>query len=167
MNVRKQNFYAVATLAVAFFCLVVLCSNVRAETISEHDRQDMALQKAIQLCQAKGGTFSWSMPERYRLTDDPQGYRILGNELLVICTVKTGASSGWSAKWVAPTKRTDGSALPLSEIRGYQIMSGGAVLAMVSGTMYAAKGEPPPGLVALRTVDTDGQVSADSEGVRF
>lgn len=123
-----------------------------AAEISQHDRQDMALLKAIQLCQAKGGQFSWSMQQRFRLIEDAQGYRILGNELVVLCAEKPAATV--TRTWAHPTKRKDGSPLAPSEIRGYQITVDGAVTMLAPVTEYTL--DSTVRSATIRTVDSNG-----------
>ena len=149
----KCSVWALLTIAAMVFSL----SMAFAEVIREHDRQDMALQEAIKLCQAKGGKFSWSMPERYRLTDDPKGYRIIGNELLVVCKIPQAAT--FRLSWVPP--QTD------MKITAYRVYVDGLQVATVTESPAILQGLPIHGIVAMQTVFESGIESDISPGVEF
>lgn len=161
-SIRKiENRMIVALLSVLIALSLLVGNGVLAATISEHDRQDMALQKAIQLCMDKGGKFRWSMPQRYRLDDAENGYRIIGNELLIVCEIpQASGPSKWKLTWKAPTTRANGAALPANQIAGYQVLKGETLLAMVPGTEYITEPMQSISDIGLRTVDTEGRLSA-------
>lgn len=160
MKPKNVDLWMLAFIVSMLVALVTMATAF-GETISEHDRQDMALQKAIQLCQQQKGEFSWSMPKRYQLTTDAQGYRIIGNELLVVCKVtQASGPPKWKLSWQAPTTRSDGTPLQASEIAGYQVALDGTLLAMVPGTEYLTDPLESIDKITLRTVDTGGRVSA-------
>lgn len=161
MKISKIHLGAVAFVASALFVFFALLVQVAdAAEISQHDRQDMALQKAIQLCQAKGGIASWTMSERFRLANDPQGYRVIGNELLIVCRIPQAATPPkWLLTWARPTTRADGTALAVNQIAGYEVLLSDQLLAFVPGLEYRAEGVRRGDPVAVRTVDTDNRRS--------
>lgn len=146
-----------------FLLIIAFCFPAHAAILSEHDRQDMALQRAIQLCQAKGGTFTWSNTQRFRLEDTPTGYIIRGNELLLVCTVRTSPTTGRiELNWSHPRTRVDGSVLPLNQIAGYEIGVNGQLTTVGVVTTWTT-GELPAGnhRITHRTLDIFRQKSPE------
>jgi hypothetical protein len=122
--------------------------------LSRHARQDMALQRALQLCNDPRST--WSMTEPFRLETHPQGFVVRGNELLIVCEVQPRE---WVVSWSAPTRREDGSALPLAQIAGYEVLINDTVVGMTTATQWRTAPMRSVETMAVRTVDTTGQRS--------
>ena len=136
------------------FCLTILLAvslAVKAEVISEHDRMDTALLKAIQLCQAKGGDFSWVMNKRFVLESIGANYIIKGNEFLVTCKLPLVDLS-----WTAPTTRKDGTPLAASEIQGYEIYVNGTLTAFTNALTFRLKNIATTDVLEIKTKDIYG-----------
>jgi hypothetical protein len=145
----------IGLLLVALYAPSVLCA-----PISEHDRQDMAIQKALDLCIGRGGSFSWSMPERFRLVDDPQGYRIIGNELLIVCVAQAQQPKPITLRWSHPTKRKDGADLRLDEIAGYNLFVDGNKMVLPVKTEHVINNiDPGVHIFQIQTIDKNNMVS--------
>lgn len=153
--ISKAGNALIGLLLVALYAPSVL-----SDPISEHDRQDMALQKALDLCMDRGGAFSWSMPQRFRLVDDPQGYRIIGNELLIVCVVRNAAPKPITLRWTHPTKRADGTDLGLSEIAGYNLFLDGRKMVIPVVNEYVVE-NVAPGIhtFQIQTIDKNNLLS--------
>lgn len=122
--------------------------------LSRHARQDMALQRALELCGDRQPT--WSMTEPFRLETAPRGYVVRGNELLVVCEVQPRE---WVVSWTPPTQRADGAALHPADIAGYEVLIDGAVVGMTTATQWRTAPMLSVEAMVVRTVDTDGQRS--------
>ena len=160
----KCSIWALITVAACFFAV----SAAFAEAISEHDTHYRAETVAIQRLMSAGCTQpEIKRSQRYRLETQGDGY-LITQALAVVC-LKWAATTQppapvWLVTWTAPTTREDGSQLPPDQIAGYQVVSAGEVLAMVPGTQYLLSGQLP-NVITLRTVDTFGLISRDSDPV--
>lgn len=153
--ISKAGNALIGLLLVALYAPSVL-----SDPISEHDRQDMALQKALDLCMDRGGAFSWSMPQRFRLVDDPQGYRIIGNELLIVCVVRNATPKPVTLRWSHPTKRANGDDLRLDEIAGYNLFVDGNKMFLPVVTQYVIeKVDPGIHVFQIQTIDKNNLIS--------
>lgn len=157
-----KRFYA----KTCWWCIATLCAVVFAfsaafaEVISEHVRQDMGIQKAMHLCKEKGGDISWSQTEKYQLHDDPDGYRLYGDQLLFVCKIEQASGkSRWLLKWPSPTTRADCSPLLPEEIAGYLFRINGTDAFMTSANEYIT--EPTESIegLTIATVDKNGRES--------
>lgn len=156
----RKHFYGLA-----MGMLALSAPAFSGEPISEHTRQDMGLQKAIQLCEARGGKASWYQSELHRLHSDQKGYRLYGNELVIACPIQASPAAV-QLMWRHPSARKDGSALPLGEIRGYQISyNGKVVMTGVVETFTFQDVSPGTHSFTLRTVDTQGTPSDESPAI--
>lgn len=136
-----------------------------ADTLSEHDQQHVAEQAARDRLRASGCAWTkTTRAQRFRVVADPSGVRVLGNELLVTCTER--APTVLRATWAAPTAREDGTALPPSEIRGYQVSVNDQLIAMTAATEYQVEKGDAPIKLSIRTVDTTGLISDPAEVTR-
>ena len=96
------------------------------DLISTHNRQDMALQSGLNLCRDKNGSGAWSQTQPFLLKDDPVGYRVYANELLIVCTIKKEKELyNVLVSWTAPTTNEDGSTLLHDQVDGYIVVMDG------------------------------------------
>jgi hypothetical protein len=144
----------IRSLILSLVWVVVWSAVALGGEISRHARQDMALQRALQLCNDPRS--SWSMTEPFRLETAPQGYVVRGNELLVVCEV---APREWVVSWSAPARREDGSTLRGADIAGYEVLIDGVVVGMTTATQWRTAPMRSVETMAVRTVDMFGQRS--------
>ena len=164
---HSEGGVAILPMLILFLLIsvVLLPWPVWADTgTTEHNEQhaaEMAAQNA--LFDAGCIRTNITRSQRYSVAKVGEQYQITGNGLIVEC-VKWQSVTGWRIEWTAPTTREDGSKLPPDQIAGYQVVSAGEVLAMVSGTQYLLSGKLPT-ILTIRTVDNLGLVSRDSDPV--
>lgn len=153
MKIKKIHFGAVLFLLSAlavFFGLLMQVAH--AETLSTHNEEQAAYNAAIRVVIARGCTPEFRRTKPYTVDATPERVTIVAKEVAQDCAENQSPTP--AITWSHPTKRKDGSPLAPSEIRGYQITSGGAVIMLPPVTEYhAAIG------ATIRTVDTDGQLS--------
>lgn len=149
----KRRETMIKALAMSIAWAITWSAIALGGELSRHARQDMALQRAIQLC---GGAVEWSMTEPFRLETHPQGYVVRGNELLIVCE---GQPREWVVSWSAPTRRTDNTPLPPSQIAGYEVLINDTVVGMTTATQWRTAPMRSVETMAVRTVDTTGQRS--------
>jgi hypothetical protein len=161
------KLFAFVALVITFFPVDPLQA---ADILSEHDQQHVAEQAARDRLKAAGCAWTkTTRAQRFRVTSDPAGVRVLGNELLVTCTEQTSklpTPTVLRMQWTAPTAREDGKPLPASEIRGYQVLVNDQLVAMTAATEYQVEKNEAPIKLSVRTVDTGGQISLPAEVIK-
>lgn len=151
-----------AKMIFPFIAIVISAQSAIAEIVSSHNEQHVAEQAARDRLRAGG--CAWTKTTRaqsFRVVVDQLGVRVLGNELLVTCSER--APTVLRVTWTAPTTREDGSALLLSEIRGYQVSVNDQLIAMTAATEYQVEKGDAPIKLSIRTVDTTGLISDPAE----
>lgn len=154
---------ALVALVATFFPVV---SVQAADVLSEHDQQHVAEQAARDRLKADGCAWTkTTRAQRFRVTVDPLGVRVLGNELLVTCTEPASAPEPAVLRltWTAPAQREDGATLSPAEIRGYQVSVNDQLVAMTAATEYQVEKTDAPMKLSVRTVDTGGRISVPAE----
>lgn len=144
----------------------IISQPVNAEIISSHNEQHTAQQTAQNFLLDKDcARTQITRTERFRLDSQNDSVKILGQEFIVTCIQKkqvVDPSKTFNLSWNIPTQREDGSALSQSEIRGYQVIVNDSVAAMVTGNNFTTEKIIPPAKFSVRTVDSGGLISADS-----
>jgi hypothetical protein len=170
--VRKIEWWAVATLVIAFVAFYINCAY--AETIvSTHHEEQAARNAAIVILHDKGCT----LPSETRigditLTQEDDGTLTVTKKLKISCLewrpsppAGSGTASSGSVliTWTAPTTRADGSPLDTSEIDHYTIYEAGHPLTTTSSlSATLASATIGPHSYTLTTTDTNGIESAQS-----
>lgn len=162
MKLSKVHFGALGFVAAVLFVFFALLAQVAtAAEISRHAQQYVGTRKAKELCEARGGTATWTQTEPYTLHDDPQGYRLHGDQLLIVCKLPQASTTPlWLLTWTRPTTRADGTALAVNQIAGYRIRNGETLIAMVPGTEYITEPMASISTLTIATIDTNGKESA-------
>ena len=157
--------------------MLLFASITNAELLSEHNEQHAAVQAALNRLYDAGCTRTdTTRSGRYGLHDSVTGeYQITGVTLTVRCTQ-------WSAPpvepepvfivhdltWSRPTTRTDGSALPADQIRGYMLEIDGQATDIGNVLRYEATySVAMVHTYRIATIDTLGQQGPWSEEVKL
>jgi len=159
-----------AKMIFPFIAMVISAQSATAEIVSSHNEQHVAQQAAQNFLLDKDcARTQISRTERFRIDAQQDSVKILGQEFIVACIEKKQAidpAKIFQLNWNLPSSREDGKVLSQSEIRGFQVIINGSIAAMVSGTSFTTDKIIPPAEFAVRTVDVDGLISADSNVVK-
>lgn len=150
---------------VVWFSLVTADLFAEAIQISEHDQQHVAEQAARDALRAEGCAWTkTTRAQRFRLVKDSSSYRVIGNELLIICVEQLPAKTQKiSMIWQPPTKRENGQPLQPSEIAGYKVYFDDVFQLITSATSYQAETKTAPKKIGVKTVDAKGLDSIPAE----
>lgn len=171
MRVDQSSF-----TKIIIYVTMYLSLGATAETVSTHSTQYVPVHKAQTLL-AELGCANIDKPtqkEPYRLVRVPGGFRIIANELEVVCLdpgfdeTPIATLSSVTLSWEIPTTRENGSPLSPEEIAGYILTYGSAEepaqVLEIEPTLTSTVVELNPGFwtFSIQTLDTDGLLSKPS-----
>lgn len=165
---QKKLIFLIVTLWLTMFLTAI-----RAEVISEHNEQHVAQDAAQNLLRDKGCRWTdTTRKEGFRLMDEGQAIRILGNELLVVCVSwdQPSQSGDVMVSWEPPTERADGTPLDPDEIDHYLLHGFNGIVYEIPGDRTSATVKtlgPGNYTIRMQAVDTNGVQSAFSNPVEL
>lgn len=147
--------------------MMLLAVTCRADLLSEHNEQHAAVQAALNRLYSAGCTRTETTRSgRFGLHDSVSGdYQITGVTLTVRCTQWPSPHVEpdpvfivHDITWQRPTTRTDGSALPADQIKGYALEIDGVATFIGNVLRYEATYSVAlPHIYRVATVDIRGR----------
>lgn len=125
-----------------------------AETISEHNEEQVAYNTAIRIVMERGCVPNFTRSKPYRVDVTAERVTVIAKEVGQDCRVKSTIIT-----WAEPTTREDGSPLKPEEIRGYLLTHNDTVATMVVGNRFVSQQIKRGDKITLSTVDTNGLLS--------
>lgn len=169
---RKIEWWAVATLVIAFVAFYINCA-AAGTIVSTHHEEQAARNAAIVILHDKGCTFpSETRIGDITLTQEDDGTLTVTKNLKISCLewrpsppAGSGTASSGSVQitWSAPTTRADGSALAPTEIDHYSVYEGTTKIMTTAGLGVTVPNVTPgTHSYTLTATDTNGIESARS-----
>lgn len=153
MNNQKQQTIA-CNLMIGIALVIGFVAGARAETISEHVTDHVAIEKAVNAV-LPCAEIDIVQEKKFELTDE---YKIIGANLRIEC-VKGVASDTYTltATWTAPTHRENDS--PINGPLSYELFMSGVIISTTETTHTI--NNVPPGTYDFKVLAVEGDEKSD------